>query len=87
MADTLPLRQTDAPPGDLAAKPESVPIHDRLAWDLADIANLLGMSKRFLERERAAGKIPPPDIRLGRRLLWRPATINRWLDSQGGGRR
>ena len=56
--------------------PEAVPIRERLAWDLADIAGLLGVSKRLLERERAAGKMPPPDIRIGRRVLWRTGTID-----------
>ncbi len=85
MRSTLPLHETEAAAN--GRPPEAVPIRDRLAWDLADIANLLGMSKRFLERERAAGRMPPPDVRLGRRLLWRPGTIDRWLDSHGGGRR
>jgi predicted DNA-binding transcriptional regulator AlpA len=63
-----------------------VPLRDRLAWSLADVARLLGLSRRHLERLRKDGSMPPPDIQLGRRrvLLWRPATINRWLDSQGG---
>jgi hypothetical protein len=79
-----------APPG-VTARPiklaDSVPIRDRLAWDLADIASLLGVSRRLLERTRAAGNMPPPDIAIGRRILWRPATIDRWLDwleSKGG---
>jgi hypothetical protein len=54
---------------------DSVPIKDRLLWDLDAIAALLGVSRRFLERERAAGRMPKPDVRLGRRLLWKPSTI------------
>ncbi|MFI5459776.1 MAG: helix-turn-helix transcriptional regulator [Isosphaerales bacterium] len=64
-----------------------VPLRDRLAWDLTDIAALMGVSRRLLERQRSAGKLPPPDVRIGRRCLWRPGTITRWLDEQGGNRR
>ncbi len=66
---------------------DAVPLRDRLLWSLDDIASLCGVSKRFLERDRAAGRMPAPDVRLGRRVFWRPTTVNRWLDSQGGGRR
>ena len=65
--------------------PEAVPIHDRLLWDLADISALTGLSRRLLERQRAAGKLPPPDMKAGRRVLWRPATIESWISRQGGG--
>lgn len=64
-----------------------VSIRDRLTWDLADISALTGMSKRWFERERSAGRMPPPDVRCGRRIMWRPATIEGWLDEQGGNRR
>ncbi len=68
--------------------PEAVPIRDRLLWSLDDIASLCGVSKRFLEMDRAAGRMPAPDVRLGRRIMWRPATVNRWLDAKNGdGRR
>ncbi len=55
----------------------------RLAYRLDDIASLTGLSRRTLERERSAGRFPPPDLIVGRMPLWRPATIDRWL-SKGG---
>jgi hypothetical protein len=64
---------------------DAVPIRDRLIWDLRDIASLTGLSVRLLYQERAAGRMPHPDIRVGRRCLYRPATISAWLDSLATG--
>jgi predicted DNA-binding transcriptional regulator AlpA len=61
----------------------SVP--DRLAYRLAELAKLLGISRRTLERERSAGRFPPPDLSIGKAPLWKPETIRRWVD--GGGAR
>jgi hypothetical protein len=54
----------------------------KLTWDLNDISDLTGLSRRLLERLLAAGKMPPADLRFGRcrRRLWRPSTIRGWLD-------
>ncbi len=56
----------------------------RLALRLDEIASLIGVSRRSVERERAAGRFPKPDLRVGRMPLWRPETIRRWVE--GGGR-
>jgi hypothetical protein len=64
----------------------AVPIRDKLLWDLADICALTGLSRRLLECQRSAGKMPQCDLRIGRRALWRPATITSWLDSQAASR-
>jgi len=94
MRNTLPLRATaPVPPGIEPPAPpvarlvklaDSIPIHDRLTWDLNDISALTGLSRRFLERQLSSGRMPPCDTRIGRRCLWRPSTVNRWLDSQKG---
>ena len=63
----------------------AVPIADRLTWGLDDLTALTGLSRRTLERERSAGRLPAPDKRVGKRPLWTPATIRRWL-AEGGGR-
>jgi predicted DNA-binding transcriptional regulator AlpA len=57
------------------------PLRDRLLWSWDDIAALTGLSRRLLEREVSAGRMPPPDVRIGRRACFRPATITAWLDS------
>jgi hypothetical protein len=63
----------------------------RLAYRLSELATALGVSKRLLEQERAAGRLPKPDLRIGRGRvsLYRVETIRSWLDSQAprqGGR-
>ena len=62
-------------------QPTMLPMHERLAWDLDDIAALTGVSSRLLQRLRAAGKLPKPSVKLGRRVLWSAAEIRRWVDS------
>ena len=56
---------------------------ERLAFRLDGIARGLGISRRTLERERSAGRFPPPDVTIGKMPLWKPETIRRWID--GGG--
>ena len=78
-----------APPTAATVQPEAaspVPIRDRLLWSWDDVAALTGLSRRFLEREVSAGRMPPPDVRIGRRACFRTATITSWLDSRRGGR-
>jgi hypothetical protein len=58
-----------------------------LLWTLETVARVLSVSRRTLERERAAGRFPPPDIRIGKRPLWRPMTVQSWIDKQGDGQR
>jgi len=53
--------------------------NERLAYRLNDLVALLGVSRRLLERERSAGRLPKPDRTIGRVLLWRPETIREWL--------
>jgi predicted DNA-binding transcriptional regulator AlpA len=60
-----------------------VPLNARLTWGLNDLAALTGLSRRTLERERSAGRLPRPDLRVGKRVLWRPDTINEWLKRGG----
>jgi predicted DNA-binding transcriptional regulator AlpA len=49
---------------------------------LADISALTGFSRSLLERELAARRMPRPDLRKGRRMVWRPSTIRRWLGEE-----
>jgi excisionase family DNA binding protein len=46
-----------------------------------EAAELLGVSPRTLEDWRLHGT-GPKGIRVGRRLRYRPADIERWLDAQ-----
>jgi predicted DNA-binding transcriptional regulator AlpA len=74
----LPLTATP----ETAAVRQPIPLADRLTWSLDDITALTGLSRRTLERERSAGRFPRPDLVVGRRVLWRPATVVRYLDQQ-----
>jgi excisionase family DNA binding protein len=65
-----------------ASLPVSSPIEPMLG--IAELAELLNCSRRMVERMRSAGKVPRPDLHVGRMPRWRAETIHRWID--GGGR-
>jgi hypothetical protein len=54
----------------------------RLAYRLSEIAAALGVSKRLLEQARAAGRLPRPDLRIGRVSLWKIESVRDWLSEQ-----
>lgn len=56
---------------------------DRLTYRLDELSRALGVSRRTLERERAAGRLPKPDLQIGRMPLWRCETIRRWIERGG----
>jgi predicted DNA-binding transcriptional regulator AlpA len=87
--DPGPVRLADAidPPED--PRPEVKPgrtlpagIEPMLGID--DLAALLSCSRRLVERMRSAGKVPKPDIKIGKMPRWKPETIRRWIE--GGSR-
>ncbi len=51
-----------------------------MALRLDELANAVGVSRRALERERAAGRLPKPDLHIGKMPLWRVETIRGWLE-------
>jgi predicted DNA-binding transcriptional regulator AlpA len=48
-----------------------------------DLANILRITRRCIEQMRSAGRIPPPDLMLGRLPRWRPETIRAWIEEGG----
>jgi hypothetical protein len=44
------------------------------------LAHLLGISRRLLERERSAGRLPKPNLYMGKCPLWTVASIRRWVE-------
>ena len=48
-----------------------------------DLTVILNCSRRLVERIRSAGKIPKPDLQVGRMPRWKPETVRRWIE-QGG---
>lgn len=65
--------------------PAPIPLDQRFALQLDEVAERIGVSTRTLERQLVAGEFPKPDRRVGRTRLWKPETIRRWMD--GGGDR
>ena len=84
LADAL-RELVDILPG-LKAVIERRPLADRMTLRLDEVADSLGMSRCAIERERSAGRFPPPDLHIGKAPLWRPETIHNWLNSRNGGR-
>lgn len=56
----------------------------RLTYRLHEIHKCIGVSRRTLERLRAAGRFPAPDVQVGKIPLWSAETLQRWV--KGGGR-
>jgi len=50
-----------------------------------DLAAILNCSRRLVERMRSAGKVPPPDLNVGRMPRWKPETVRRWVEAGGKG--
>lgn len=94
-ANERPRLGTEAAPNDVAThsqpKPTAParlgpsPIERMLS--MADLCHILNVSRSKLERLRAAGRVPRPDVDL--RTVnkpiprWRPETIRRWIESGG----
>ena len=47
---------------------------------LAGIVELTGLSRSTIERLRAAGKLPKPDLEACRSPRWKGETIRHWID-------
>ena len=68
LADAID-RQPEAP----AAKPgRTLPASIEPMLHIDDLAALLSCSRRLVERMRSAGKVPKPDIHVGKCPRWKP---------------
>ncbi|MBA3293940.1 MAG: helix-turn-helix domain-containing protein [Geodermatophilaceae bacterium] len=50
----------------------------------ADVAALAGVSEATLRKYASQGRLPPPDVRVGRTPGWTEASIRRWLSARPG---
>jgi hypothetical protein len=82
MPKTTAIRKAPAAPA-LDKEDELPRTVERLAYRLGEIAAAIGISRRALERERAAGRFPKPDLRIGKTPLWARETLVRWISSGG----
>jgi hypothetical protein len=55
----------------------------RLLWDTVAVSTATSIPRRTLERLRASGSFPAPDMRVGKRPYWKPGTIRAWVESGG----
>jgi excisionase family DNA binding protein len=81
-SSALPYGSSNAP---LEATRGSQPaaIVERLAYSIAEIAAGLGIGRRTLEREIAAGRFPKADFYIGRLPRWRSDTVLDWIERGG----
>ena len=66
------------------AEPRTSAGVEALTYRMDQLPAALGVSRRTIEAERAAGRFPRPDLKIGRMPLWRRTTIERWLEHGGG---
>jgi hypothetical protein len=67
-----------------AARPKrKLPAGIEPMLSLDDIATWVSRSRRWLERERSAGRVPRPDFHAGKSPRWHVATIRAWLETGG----
>lgn len=52
----------------------------RLAWTADELARLLGTTRKAVYAQAAQGRLPA--VRLGRRILFPAAAVERWLNKQ-----
>lgn len=49
---------------------------------IGDVARTLGIARRTFERMLSAGTFPLHDLHLGRVKVWRPSTVQAWIESE-----
>jgi hypothetical protein len=54
------------------------PIVSSLLWGWPQVLAAVGIPRRTLERELAAGRFVRPVLRIGRRPYWSPGHVRRW---------
>lgn len=54
----------------------------RLLYGIDEVAAMLDVDRRTVERRRSAGLFPPPDMKIGKLPRWRLATIDAWIDRE-----
>ena len=51
-------------------------------WNAKRVCGFLCVTDRWIRRNMACGRFPPPDFRLGRAMRWKPSTIDAYLQSK-----
>jgi hypothetical protein len=86
--DPDPSKSVKSPPAEPDKQAQNTPrrllpagIEPMLGIDA--LAIWLNVSRRWLERERSAGRVPKPDFMAGRCPRWKPETIRAWAEKGG----
>ena len=58
-------------------QPTAAPLPAMLTPD--DFRRVLNIGRRTFQTWRAAGRLPVPDLEIGKVLRWRPETVSAWL--------
>jgi hypothetical protein len=72
---------TLSPPLGRSAPTSGLPLEPLLS--IAALAATLACSRRVVERMRAAGKLPRPDLRVGKMPRWWVETIRTFIENGG----
>ena len=65
------------------SNPSREPHLEKLVYSLAEVARVLSVCRRTIERERSAGRFPQPDLHIGKRPLWTKESLVRWIANGG----
>jgi len=61
-------------------RPHATPLSEKAAWSLSDTAAATTLSPRSIQRAVKAGELPV--ARAGRRLLFSPDAVRRWISDR-----
>ena len=78
-----PQPEAPARPQGSSPRGRTLPASIEPLLHIDDLAALLSCSRRLVERMRSAGKVPKPDIHVGKCPRWKPATIRAWIERGG----
>ena len=56
---------------------------EKLVYGMSEVARVLSVCRRTVERERSAGRFPKPDLHIGKRPLWTKESLQRWIANGG----
>jgi predicted DNA-binding transcriptional regulator AlpA len=66
-----------------ASNPSLQSHSEKLVFGMSEVARVLSVCRRTIERERSAGRFPKPDLHIGKRPLWRRETIRSFVEMGG----
>ena len=66
-----------------ASIPSQLSHPEKLVYSMTEVARVLSVCRRTIERERSAGRFPKPDLHIGKRPLWTTETIRSFIRRGG----